>query len=244
MNNVHIKSAVVGFVLLFSLSPSLCPATLQGKLIKFGPLGVLPAPFVTVTLSANNNRKLIRTEHSDARGIYFFNGCPAGTYILKIWVRGAGERPLDFKINVSSQPVTNIAPILIHSLLLNYPEEGQPVSANMDISMKGTYYNIPDDAFIWIVLKRRDENFYLATDEPVKLNPGQTWESFPMKMEEGTVEVLAVLVTRKGNHDFRMKSKSDMWSSFSQLPGNSYTLARRKIKLLALPSPANAGHNH
>ena len=228
MTNTKMRPMVALLAVLFTLSSLTCASALQGKLEKFGPLGNLPASFVTVTLNSRDTGKVIKTEHTDYDGIYYFNECKPGIYMLKIWIKGPYGMPLDFGVSVLDQPLTNIAPILIHSFKFKYPEEGQTFPNGIAITAKGTHYNLPEDAFVWLVLKHRNGNYYL-TDRSIEINSDGSWKSRTIYVIEGTMEILAVLVTRKVNNEFRLRIISNNWLHYSKLPTNSCIIAQRKI---------------
>lgn len=229
MSKMKINFIVVLMVLILHLSSLIHSAALQGKLEKFGSLGILSAQFVPVTLNPSGDDTIIRTINTDSDGMFYFDECQPGIYILKVWCRGIDAKPLEFEVTVKDQPVTNINPISIHSLKFKYPKEGQTFPQQVEIKAKGIHYNIPEDDFIWLILKNRNGNYYLPTKYAVKLNTDATWESKPLEIFEGSEEILAVLVTKECNNKFRLLSGSPALNCFAYLPKACYLIAQRKI---------------
>jgi hypothetical protein len=134
-------------ILLFFSTSIIYSANLQGKFNRFGPLGILPASFVPVTLHPIPDKKVLKTVYSGSDGMYYFNNIVPGDYILKIWVKGFRNKSLNYKVHVFEWEYTNIKPIVIHSLKFEIPQKGSRLIEGTVIKPRGTYYSLPDDVF-------------------------------------------------------------------------------------------------
>ena len=221
----------VSFLLLICLTSFVSAHTLKGKLEQFGDYGLLPAPHIYVTL-ANIEGKDLSTKITGSDGIYVFPNVEAGNYKLKIWTKKMYDRPIEKEIAVSDIPVTEIEPILVHQFIFEYPKAGERFSigtTNVSIKAKGTHYSLPDEAKVWIILKCKNDNFFLATDRNVYIKDNGTWESKEIFMDRPIRSILAVLVTKPGNNEFYSKARKRELEEFPQLPGNSYIISYQNI---------------
>jgi len=185
---------VLGLALLSSTGWA---GALQGKLEKFGLLGISPADFIPVTLHDSVGGKTLQAASSGSDGIYVFDNCQPGTYILKVWPLGPDEKSLDFRITIPDQPVSNIAPILVHAVKIDYPKAGEILKTGM-VKAKGTYYNMPEGVFLWVVLKDASGNYYVP-HQPANIGPGGSW-TCDVQVKSGSQEILLVLLTGKARH--------------------------------------------
>lgn len=219
---------IVVCAVLFFLKVTVFPEILQGRLDEFGPAGVLPASFIYVTLSTEDKR-YEKTEQTGTDGIYYFEDCPPGTFILKVWVKGSGEKTLDYKVTVEDKEVTDIVPILIHSLRFKYPRSDEELLAGSIISAKGTHYALPQNACVWIVLKDRSQNYILPTNRQVNIKGNGTWGINRVHIKEGATEIIALLVNRSCASRLRNMTDNNASELFYPLPEGAYNIASRKI---------------
>jgi hypothetical protein len=216
-------------IFFFSIS-NICATTIQGRLDRFGQLGISPAYPVTLTLNSFDTGTILKTVTTGSDGIYFFEDCPIGSYILKVWPKGPNDNPLNFRVEIEDQPIMDIAPILMHSLNIEFPTEGERIPAGIIIKAKGTHYSLPKDVFAWIVLKLRNEN-YFPTKRSLYIKPNGLWNSREFSVVEGTIEMLVVLVTKQGDREFRLRAEAYELEPFYPLPRNSHIIARKKITI-------------
>jgi hypothetical protein len=110
--------ATIRFVSLLLVSAGLLLAArlayggnVEGRLNYRGSSGAIsPAPHIQVNL-VESVQKSSSSTFTGFDGMYYFFNVPPGQYSLEI--RASGNKPLNYKITVSDQPFTRIAPILI-----------------------------------------------------------------------------------------------------------------------------------
>jgi hypothetical protein len=130
--------------------------------------------------------------------------------------------------------VTDVGTILMHNFTFESPEEQAFPETLMSRSegirfvAQGSHYALPEDSKIWPILKCLNGNYLVATEKPVKINKNGKWISRDIFIDRPVVEILAVLATKDGDHDFRWRLSSND-REFLRLPENSYVLAKRQI---------------
>lgn len=210
---------------------------LRGRLEKFGALGILPASFINVTICKKNGDGL-KTVVTGSDGMYSFSDMEPGIYILKIWVKGFDYDPLSHKVKILEEiNVTDAKTIIIHHFTFKLPKEQEIISINLmrftneesPFIAQGSHYALPDDVNIWPVLKCKSGNYLLSTEKPVKINKDGKWRSREIWVDRPVEEILAVLVTKDGDHYFRYLISNNDRAEFHQLPSKSYILAKRRI---------------
>jgi hypothetical protein len=228
-------------VLFLTCLVSLCVCSisfgnvLKGRLEKFGTYGILPGSYISVTLSKENGESLMTTV-TDPDGKYIFDGVKPGVYVLRIWVKGFDLDPLSHSIKVLEDvDVTDADTILIHKFTFELPKEQacsealmKFLSEKIRFVAQGSHYALPENVNIWPVLKCLNGNYLISTEKPVRINKNGKWTSREIIVDRPVEEILAVLVTEKGDNDFRWRISSDD-REFQHLPENSYILAKRKI---------------
>lgn len=225
MNRAMIRCAFIMLLGLWLVSSTGWAIALQGKLEKFGLLGISPADFIPVTLHDSVGGKALKNASSGSDGIYVFDNCQPGTYILKVWPLGPDERSLDFRLSIPDQPVTNIAPILVHAFRLDSPKGGETLPTGM-ATVKGTYYDMPVGAFLWIALKDSGGNYYVP-HYPVNIGPGGSW-ACNVQLKSGTREILLVLLTGKAKHALMLLAVDPY---FPHLPPGAQVVSTVKIEV-------------
>ncbi len=218
----------ISFLILFFTNSFLFCNILKGRLEKFGTYGILPASFVNVTLS-NKSGKNLKTELTGSDGIYNFHDIEPGIYVLKIWANGFDNKPVTYEVEVSDESLTDTKPFLIHYFEFEFPKEEELFPINSRITAKGIYYNFPDDAHVWIVLKCVNENYLLSTKKPIYIKKDGKWESSEILLDRPIKEILAVLVTKVDHKIFRFRVSNNYLSEFSNLPSDSFIVAARII---------------
>ncbi len=216
------------FLILFFTNSFLFCNILKVRLEKFGTYGILPASFVNVTLSKKSGKNL-KTELTGSDGIYNFHDIDPGIYVLKIWANGFDNKPVTYEVEVLDESLTDTKPFLIHYFEFEFPKEKERFPRNSNITAKGIYYNFPDDAYVWIVLKCVNENYLLSTKKPIYIKKNGKWESSEILLDRQIKEILAVLVTKTGHGRFR--AFNNYLHEFHQLPQDSFIVAARKIIL-------------
>jgi len=229
MKNKTALSAIFTILLLFVTSV-VYSATLQGRLDRFGPNGILPASFVPVSIYSDIDEKILGTVSSGSDGMYYFNHVKPGDYILKVWVKGFRKKSLNYKVHISDQEYINIKPIVIHSLKFDIPQKGGRFIEGIVIKPRGTHYSLPADAFLWVVLSDSLNNFYLR-DNPVVVHKDGTWTTDSISIGRYLTKIHVVIVTEDGNKKFKEKVSKKERGGFKDFPEGSYVIASRNIKV-------------
>lgn len=221
-------------LLLLLLTITLCLVTsfvyagrVRGKLDRYGPRGITPAPFVPVTLLSRDTDQRLEPVYTGSDGMYCFENVEAGNYILEIWSQGFDNQSFNYEINVLDQTYTDIRPILITSLIFEFPEEGDTLSAGTVIESRGTH-TLSSDVYVWIVLSDSFGNYYLQ-NPPIHLREDGSWIGRNIHLGSGIIQIHTVLVTDEGDEEFRRKVSNNEWGSFNQLPNGSHILVSRNI---------------
>jgi hypothetical protein len=104
---------LVGLTLvLFTLSAFTYAGTVRGRLDRRDYYGrIYPAVYVRITLY-NDRVGRSAPAYTGTDGMYYLYNVPPGYYTLEIW-RYPNQRPIVYTIQVSNQPITDIAPIQI-----------------------------------------------------------------------------------------------------------------------------------
>lgn len=207
---------------------------LTGKLEKLGMFGILPASYKNVSLCKENG-DIIKTEVTNSDGIYLFRDVEPGVYLLKIWAKGFKYDPLSQKVEISRDlDPTEANTIPIHKFTLESPKEQAFPETLMSqregirFVAQGSHYALPEEGKIWPILKCTNGNYLISTEKPVKINKDGKWMSREIWVDRPVEEILAVLVTKKGDNYFRWRISSNN-REFIELPENSYVLAKRRI---------------
>jgi hypothetical protein len=218
----NIKIIFTSSLILILAHSFIFSSVLKGKLEKFGIHGLLPAPFVYVTLSQNG--KSLKTEITGSDGVYSFIDVQPGNYMLKIWAKGFDYKPLTREVNVLRQEITEVPPILIN-FTFESPKDNEFFPRTIRIKARGYHYSLPPKANIWIILKCLNRNFLVSTKKPIIIKENGQWESYEIILDRSIMEILAVSAAKKANNYFRYHFLTE----FTTLPKGSYILATRKI---------------
>lgn len=233
MKNIAILSTIF-IVFLFFITSSVYSATLQGRLDKFGPLGIVPAPFISVTLYSEINNQNI-TVNSGSNGMYYFDDIEPGNYILKIWVKGFRNDSINYEICVLNQKTTIIEPKVIHSIQFDIPEEGKIFLVRTYFIARGTHYSLPENTFLWALFSDLSNNFYFCNDHPIVINKNGTWKTRKSFLtQEYITKINIVIVTPEANKIFKAMSRLRPADRIRSLPKDSFILTSQDIKVHVL----------
>jgi hypothetical protein len=104
--NLGVKSLLLCLI-VFVFTAYAYAGTVRGKLERRG----YAAEHVGVTLY-NQREGRSSYAYTGSDGMYYLYNVPPGTYYLEIWIQPDRE-PLRYEVQVYSQPLTDIAPIVI-----------------------------------------------------------------------------------------------------------------------------------
>lgn len=232
MKNIAILSTI-GIVILFTITSSGYSASLEGRIEQFGPLGIVAAPFLPLTLYSETKSQNIKTVNSGSDGRYYFADIKPGDYILKIWVMGFNKNSIDYRVHLLNQESTLIEPKIIHFIQFNIIPPGNVYMSTTLLRAEGTHYSLPDDTFLWVLLSDKKNNFYFCDDDPVVIKKNGTWKklkSFQASSNDIT-KINVVIVTKEANDIFKERSRSELPYWYGKLPKGTFILASQDIKV-------------
>lgn len=169
------------------------PTTVRGRLDQYNRAGLGPAAFVQVTLEANGREIASAVTGSD--GMYYFRNVTPGTCTLRIWLQEEGDTSrlglMEYEVEASRRPYTDIGAILVNRVDFNPPEGGYACTAGAKLSFEGTH-TLPSGAPVALAF-RTAHGTYVRLRPTLELVAGSTWRFADVPVPAGTDEVLAVL---------------------------------------------------